>query len=177
MGAFQTIDEFERAGWGISVQLAPDYDYQPGYDDDVYPRLTAIGSFAQEPPERDYDGRFLPQPIIVWGRRECYEVSVEEIQRLIEVGGMNKKRARSIIADDAAAIVSETLSWVVVRVAAKRGGIEGNAVIGGVDYDLRNNADKYAREIVEEYAMVEEAIEDAVRSAVGGLAPLALSYD
>jgi hypothetical protein len=177
MGDFETIEEFDRDGWGISVQLAPDYDYRPGHDDDIYPRLEGIGSYGRHPLERDDDGRFLPQPIIVWGRHERYEVSVEEIRRLIEVGGMNKKRARSIIAGDAEAIASETLSWVLVRVAARRAGIEGCAVLGGVDYDLRQGADAYARQTVEEYAMVEEAIEDAARSVVGGLAPLALSYD
>lgn len=177
MTEFEMIREFERDGWQITVALAPDYDYQPGVDDDLYPRFEEVGYHGDDTEERGHDGRFLPQPIIVTGRQGMLKVTPEEIDRLTEISGGNPRRMRRWIAETAAAIAGEDLTWAVVRVTASRGEVRGSDCLGSVEYDLREREpERYALDTVEHYGMVENAIEDAARSAVGNLAPLALSY-
>lgn len=176
---YETIREDERDGWHIEIALAPDYDYRPGEDDDIYPRFEwPRGYVDPDEVERDYDGRFLPQPIVVDTRDGQAIVTPEEIRRLIEVGGMNPRTARKTIESDARAIAGEDLTWTVVRVrATSPSGARGEDYLGGVEYDLRErNPERYALETVEDYGMAENAIEDAARSILGGYATLALSY-
>lgn len=162
---FETIQEFEQDGWQISVAIAPDYDYAPGRDDDIYCHIEDVLPGHDD----EYEATF-PH------RHGMAGVKPGEVDRIMELGGC-PERMRARLIDDARSIADESLSWVVVRVSAKRGDISGSDILGGVEYDLReNNPEKYATETVGEYAMVENAIEDAARATVGGLATLALSY-
>ena len=173
---FETIQELERDGWKITVEIAPDWEYQPGEDDDIYPRLQELSPY-QGVPDRDYDGRFIPQPIIVTSRQGPIAVSVDEIRRLIEAGGINPRTARAQIRSDAAAIAGEQLSWVVIRVTATLGDHAGTDYLSGVEYDLRQRQPEgYALETVRDYDMPANAIQEAARATLGDMATLALSY-
>lgn len=178
MTEFETLKEYEKDGWTIQVAIAPDYDYRPGEDDDIYPVLEAAPSYWDEDErERDYDGRYLPQPITVRTRSGPAIVSVEQIEKRAEQWGSSKRRTRELLRRDAEAIGLEELSWVVVRVTASRGTISGTDYLGAVEYDLRErNPDKYALETVEHYAMAENAIHEAAERVAGQYATQALSY-
>jgi len=172
---WETIETRERDGWQIEIAISPDWEYRPGYDDDIYPRMEPRDYGTTDPEPRDYDGQFLPRPIIVSGRSDEYVVTPDEIARLTELWGGSPRRARKIIADDAAAIAGEMLSWIVVRVTVRCGAMVGADYLHGVDYDLRQrDPNRYALEIAEDQ-MVDEAIHDAAKM-LGGLAALALSY-
>lgn len=176
MSDWTNIKREDRDGWEVSVDIAPDYDYQPGYDDDIYPRLQEVpyGGVEEEP--RDFDGRFLPRPIIVNTRTGPAMVTVEEIDRLTEIWGGSKRHCRKLIEESARGIGNEDLSWVVIRVTAKRGHIEASDYLGGVDYDTRRDADADVLEVAESYGMADTAIEEAARSVAGPYAIQALSY-
>lgn len=177
---YEVIHEEDRDGWHIEVALAPDYDYRPGEDDDIYPVFEDAGRYLREygrdEAPRDYDGHFLPRPIIVDSRQGPLMVTTDEIRRLIEVRGMDPRTARKNIESDARAIAGELLIWAIVRVRATApSGVTGEDYLGGVEYDLRQRTpEQYALEVADE--MVGEAIENAARSVLGGNAALALSY-
>lgn len=174
MDEYTTIREEDRDEWHIEIALAPDYDYRPGYDDDIYPRFESVSGWYDED-ERDEDGRFVPQPIIVDSRHDRAMVTVDEIARIREITGCTRAQIES----DARAIAGEELSWSIVRVTATApSGATGTDYLGGVEYDLRErDPERYALETVEEAGMIEEAIEEAARSVLGrGNAVLALSY-
>lgn len=169
MSERETIKECEKDGWTIKVQLVPDYDYQPGQDDDIYPN-------AQEVRMDPNTGEYPSDGWIVDFRHGQMHVSGEEIERLLEIGGGGKKQ-REAMESDIRAIGHEYLSWVGVIVTATRGDISGEDSLYGVEYDLRQSEPAaYALETVETYDMIENAIQDAARSSVGNLATQALSY-
>ena len=183
MEEYETIHEEDRDGWHIAIALAPDYDYRPGEDDEVYPTFEDAGRYLRDydrdEAPRDYDGQFLPRPIIVDSRQGPLMVTPETIDHLTEVGGLNPRTARKWIESEARAIAGEDLSWTVVRVTATSpSGATGTDYIGGVEYDLRERKpERYALETVDEAGMVDNAIDEAARSILGGYAPMALSYD
>lgn len=203
----EKIDEFQRDGWNITVELAPDWEYEPGRFDDIYPRLEEWRGNetvecpkcegAGDLPDRRYADGWrectecegsgeIENPVYLAGLSDVWTVTPAELDRVIKIGwgedvsAAEYRKARAELIDNASAIVSEDLSWVGVIVTASRGHISGNNSLWGVDYDLRQRtADRYAEngECVRDHCMVENAIEAAARSVVGDLATLALSYD
>lgn len=172
MDEYETIREYDRDGWHIEVAIAPDYEYQPGQDDDIYPVLEEVPQWYDHD-ERDYDGRFQKRPIIVDTRYGPAMVSVEQIEELIEKTGCTRKSIES----DARAIGREDLTWAIVRVTASNGNISARQYLGAVDVDHRQKDPlAFAKESVAEYGMDSEAIETAARSVLGGYAVQALSY-
>ena len=177
---YEEIETFNRDGWTITVEAGQDIDYLPGRDDDCFPELTHVGRWVhlEDEQDRDYDGQFRSVPIRVSDHHgEVFEVTPEEVESQAEFRGVTVKTARKHCKADAEALVSGRIYALTIRVTAQRGNIEGSAHLGGVNVDERHgDPEKTVMQTVEEYCMAANAIEDAVRSVVGGDAPLALSY-
>lgn len=151
---WNTIDVQGRDGWRLETAITHDFDYRPGEDDDVYPRLT---------PSLNYDlpeGALGPFPGVIQG--EYYCVTSEEVERLTRIGSGDPAAMRESIAADARAIAARSLEWVVVRVRATRETLEGHAYLGAVDVDHRlEDPYAWAREAVADSDLADEAIEEA----------------
>ena len=211
----EKVDEFERDGWSITVELEPDFYYEPGRDDDLYVSMGAVQDLSRgygEPndartcercegygqlydehdePTGDcpacHGSGEVPDPdgFTFDTRDGTFYVPGAEVRRLIEAGwGDNlapakHAEARESIESTTRAIGHENLSWVGVVVTAELNGVKGSASLWGVDYDNRDNkhqqqSDEYVRGVADD--LVGEAIQEAARAVLGGLAPLALSY-
>jgi hypothetical protein len=179
----ETVAEFDRDGWHIRVRVTPDYDYRPGEDDDVYPRLTVIDrwTYDWEADRDEYTGQFVRRPLgpfpgVVQG--EAYLVEPDEVDRLAELWGESPRKVRRVAEADARALACGDLSHVNVDVYAERGGIQERACIGGVGYDVRDEksreeSERYVRdEIPDYYGLVDEAIKQAEASLAASLKPV-----
>lgn len=169
----ETIQEFERDGFDVRVSISPDYDYRPGEDDDVYPRLT-YWEGGELDVRDEWTGQFVRRPLGPFSgtvQGEYYVVEPDDVDRLITLMGGSPRAARKWIDQTAAAIACRDLSWINVDVTVSRAGVElGRASLGGVDYDVRDAAhqkasDEYARNIPTEYDLIGEALDEAKQAA------------
>jgi hypothetical protein len=189
----ETVYTEECDGWTISVGTAPDYDYVPGRDDDVFPEIQYGELPAIDCPRCDGDGCLETPTGGVYDcpkcegtgevdddagvsgyddMREPWHVTGEALRELAEINGATVE----VLGEDATKIARGELTHVGVIVTARRGKIRGEASLWGVGVDLSRpqESEGYVREVGDE--LRDEAIEAAARSAVGNLAPLALSY-
>lgn len=165
MSDAETLKEFGRRGWSIKVETRPDYDYEPGRDDDVYPRLT-----PHDPGDEVGDGDLGPFPGVVQG--EYYRVTAEEVTRLFEIAGASDfDEFRAQIGKTARDIANGQLRWIGVIATARRGKhVLGTSSLWGVDDDGSEDTAPHIREVADEVA--DEAIaeaEAALRELCDGL--------